>query len=428
MLLVPSIGEIDSLKYLTNQQCHVNSLIDTSPKNLILKLFTSNITPSISDTPSLYTEPNSFGYPNCINNREDQNYSNNTGILLNGSRWQINTSYNSIGSSISSSGLASQNTITLINYTGQLPLPGDIVGTVSGNSYKVPSGISGSAVSPTLITNVGSFTNTSGNIVTNGTGIITINNTLLNFVSDSINITGSNTTTSYPQQTFTFTGAVGIIYGYFVTRANNMPSNISGVSGAATATPTKFTITNCSGINGNSYFNIPLTTLTSSNITIGMRVISDNANTGTSGIPGGRTIIGIDRISTTDTSKSTIYIDSPLTLDISSINNNTSLDFNYSVLSINDNNPHGLVPGDIIYIDKESSPNLIPNTYTVFTTPNSTSFTTTPALYQPSDDSLVNGTCTLYNSIVFAERFTNGPYTVRQNNDTIKVSLNISLN
>jgi len=107
-LLVPNIGELESLRYLVNQQGSVGELRESSPKNLILKLFTCNTTPQEGDVPgningALYFEPYatgnqsgygtapSTGYPACINNRSDQAYNQNFGILLNGSRWKIAT-------------------------------------------------------------------------------------------------------------------------------------------------------------------------------------------------------------------------------------------------------------------------------------------------------------------------------------------------
>lgn len=102
-LLVPNIGELESLRYLVANNNHVPTLGDQSPRNLVLKLFTSNTTPVESDVPSptAYFEPygvgntNAYGYapttgyPFCVNNRTDQAYTQQTGILLNGSRWTI---------------------------------------------------------------------------------------------------------------------------------------------------------------------------------------------------------------------------------------------------------------------------------------------------------------------------------------------------
>ena len=58
-LLVPNIGELESLRYLIANNNHTPSLADQSPRNLVLKLFVSNTTPAEGDVPSAtaYFEP-----------------------------------------------------------------------------------------------------------------------------------------------------------------------------------------------------------------------------------------------------------------------------------------------------------------------------------------------------------------------------------
>ena len=51
-LLVPNIGELESLRYLIANNNHTPSLADQSPRNLVLKLFVSNTTPAEGDVPS----------------------------------------------------------------------------------------------------------------------------------------------------------------------------------------------------------------------------------------------------------------------------------------------------------------------------------------------------------------------------------------
>ena len=155
-LLVPVIGEIESLRYLVGANNHVATISETNPRNLILKLFSSNTSIADTNVPSAtyntrgdfyepynatgtvgYGTAATTGYPLCVNNRTDQNFSSNYGILLNGSRW----TYASVG---------------------------------------------------------------------------------------------GGTTFSYPEQTFTFTGAAGNIYGYYLTRATNLPILVHGVVDAAT--------------------------------------------------------------------------------------------------------------------------------------------------------------------------------------------------
>ena len=68
--------------------------------------------------------------------------------------------------------------------------------------------------------------------------------------------------------------------------------------------------------------------------------------------------------------------------------------------------PHGLNPGDVIYIAQGTGGAHVAAHYTVFETPSDTTITTSPAL----GGMLVRQ---LYSSIFFVERFTNGPYAIQ---------------
>lgn len=332
-LLVPNIGEIESLRYLIAQNNFVADLEDTSPRNLVLKLYTSNTTPSEGDVPSTssYFEPyidgnvNGYGttantgYPNCVNNRTDQSYTQQYGILLNGSRW--------------------------------------------------------------VIKNV-----------------------------------GSGTTATYPEQTFTFSGPAGNIYGYYVTRANNMPVAVQGVEHAAGVgigtTVTKGNNSDpCIGVVGNSYFIVdPQVAI--DDLTLGQYVA------GNLGIATGTRIIGIDR------ALQVVYIDKPLVDNIQAATD-PSIDFSYGKIQVTN---HGLRRGDILYIAAGAgNTTLESNVYTVFDVPNADEFYTTPALTATSNGVLGLNTATLYSSIMYAERFTNGPYNIQNNGDQIKITLNVAL-
>lgn len=52
-LLVPNNGEGDALQYFVNK---------ATPENLVLRLFTNNVTPGETDTAGTYTEASGFGY------------------------------------------------------------------------------------------------------------------------------------------------------------------------------------------------------------------------------------------------------------------------------------------------------------------------------------------------------------------------------
>ena len=97
-LLVSDSGELQSLRYLVNTNRDI-------PRNLILKLYTSNTIPSETDVPSQtkYFEPYddsgivgygtapSTGYPSVINVRHDEDYQRQYGLILNGSQWNVRT-------------------------------------------------------------------------------------------------------------------------------------------------------------------------------------------------------------------------------------------------------------------------------------------------------------------------------------------------
>jgi hypothetical protein len=332
-LLVPNIGELESLRYLVASNNHTASLSDQSPRNLVLKLFTSNTTPSESDVPSAtdYYEPYgigntnaygfvpSTGYPNCVNNRTDQDYTSQTGILLNGSRWTI----------------------------AQV---------------------------------------------------------------------GSGTTATYPEQTFTFTGDAGDVYGYYVTRANNMPVTVQGVENYAAVgvgtTVTKGDNTDpVIGVIGNFFITVdPDQSI--DDLTLGMVV------GGNDGIQPDTKVIGIDG------ALKVIFLDKPL-IDNIQVATDPSVTFSYGKIVVTD---HQLVAGDIIYIAAGAgNTTIVPNVYTVFSVPNANEFFTTPSLTPIANSDPSWDTATLYSSIMYAERFTNGPYSIQNNGDQIKITLNVAL-
>jgi hypothetical protein len=332
-LLVPNIGELESLRYLVAQNNHTASLADQSPRNLVLKLFTSDTTPVESDIPSAtaYFEPygigntNAYGfspitgYPNCVNNRTDQNYTSQTGILLNGSRWRINQ-------------------------------------------------------------------------------------------------VGSGTTATYPEQTFTFSGDAGNVFGYYVTRANNLPIAVQGVLNAATVgvgtTVTKGDATDpVIGVVGNFFITVD-PDQSVDDITLG-QVVGGNA-----GIQTNTIVVGIDR------NLKVIYLDKAL-IDNIQVATDPSVTFSFGKIV---ESGHQLVAGDILYVAAGTgNTTLTSNTYTVFSVPNANEFFTTPALSPTPNNIAGLSSATLYSSIMYAERFTNGPYTIQNNGDQIKITLNVAL-
>ena len=387
-LLVPNIGELESLRYLLNATHEI-------PRNLVLKLFTSNTTPAEGDVPSqtAYYEPyadgntlgygtaSNTGYPLVVNNRSDQDYTNNYGILLNGNRWAISTAGDPIASG-TGTGSAGAYTISVASVTGTISVGNLVSGTGIGSGAKV-SRVDGATV------------------------VLTVANS--GAVSGTVNFTGGVTTATYPEQTFTFTAAAGNIYGYYLARANNLPLALHGVEDAASAaaatTLTKGDNSNpCAGTVGQNFITLPNVAAIMDNICVGMTV------GGNSAVPANTTVIGMDLLNRI------VYISADLTDNIQ-VETDSSITLDYSKVNATG---HSLVVGDVIYIAQGTTSTAVAGTYTVFEVPDANTFHTTPALSGTGD-------LTLHSSIMFAERFTNGPYPIQNNGDQIKITLNVSL-
>jgi hypothetical protein len=141
-------------------------------------------------------------------------------------------------------------------------------------------------------------------------------------------------------------------------------------------------------------------------ITVGMRVVGNTA------VASGTTITGVD------IAQRYIYLSTNLIGNIQ-VATDSSIDLNWSSVSTGAT-AHNLQVGDVIYVAAGTGGSTVtPGHYTVFTK-TSTAFTTTPALAGA-------GNATLLPSILFAERFTNGPYPIQNNGDQIKITLNVSL-
>lgn len=462
-LLVTNNGEIESLRNLLNANQSI-------PRNLILKLFTTNTYPAESDTPSQtrYYEPYidgnvigygqavSTGYPAVINNRTDQDYQQQYGILLNGNRWGIATESAPV-TTVNGDGTAGEYLITVASNAGIKK--GDYVtgGDVGTGAYVVD--IDGVTLNLS-VKNTGTFT------------------------ASALSFGEGRTTASYPEQTFTFSAAAGDIYGYYLARANNMPTTIHGVADAASAAAaTTITKSGIRGQLGNAYIELPAITNTTAatgtsgtfelsvtattGVAIGQRVtgtsvatgtrvvgiagttvyidtalagavngnvnflsevaadlakgmvVSTNAgNTGPDGLDADTKIIGIDRETSEADGTVIVYLNNALIDNIQPTNNNDDIDFDFTEVTATG---HGLVVGDVIYIDQgTANAATTAGTYTIHSVENANTFTTEPAL----DGA---GNLTLYSSIFFAERFTNGPYSIQNDGDQIKVTLNVSL-
>jgi len=475
-LLVTDQGEIDSLRTLLNATHEI-------PRNLVLKLYTGPSTaPSEQDVPSAtkYFEPYNAtnnsgygsapttGYPLVVNNRteEDQDFSEQYGILLNGNRWTIATTAAAVANT-TCSGTSGTYQIAVADATDILK--GDYV-TATGipaNTYVVDIDGLNIELSQKLTANI-----TAGTACAFGRG---------------------RTTASYPEQIFTFTSAAGNVYGYYLSRANNMPVTLQGVvDGGTVAAATTVVKEECKGVIGNSYIELKDSTVvsaisagaqngfvitvasgtgvvkgqvvTGTNIPAETRVVgvatndiyldkpitggnaSGNATfkkniaeeltvgqvvtktggagqTGPDAFPASTTITGIDLATKSGEQGPRVYLSNQLTDNIGTASSNDKVDFDFSIMTTDPSGSavdHNLNVGDVIYIGQGTSSTITSQHYTVHTVPTNSTFTTTPALSGTGD-------ATLYSSIFFAEQFTNGPYAIQNNGDQIKVTLNVSL-
>ena len=476
-LLVTDQGEIDSLRTLLNATHEI-------PRNLVLKLYTGPATaPTEQDVPSAtkYFEPYNAsnnsgygsapttGYPLIVNNRteEDQDYSAQYGILLNGNRWTIATTASDVANTTCS---GTTGTYQIVVDDNTDIKKGDYV-TATGvpiNTYVVDIDGTNLELSQKL-----SATITAGTACSFGRG---------------------RTTASYPEQIFTFTSAAGNVYGYYLARANNMPVTLQGVvdGGTVAALGTSIVKEQCKGIIGNNYIelkddtvvsaissgaqngfvitvasgtgvkkgqivtgtNIPAETrvvgvatndvyldkaITGGNasgnatfkiniaeeLTVGQAVTQTGGagQTGPDAFPASTTITGIDLATKSGEQGPRVYLSNQLTDNIGTASSNDKVDFDFSIMTTDPSGSavdHNLNVGDVIYIGQGTSSTITSQHYTVHTVPTNSTFTTTPALSGTGD-------ATLYSSIFFAEQFTNGPYAIQNNGDQIKVTLNVSL-
>ena len=144
-----------------------------------------------------------------------------------------------------------------------------------------------------------------------------------------------------------------------------------------------------------------------------MAVTHSNVQGEVNAIPAGTKVTGFDEI------ERIVYLNKELVNNVQTATGD-QVNFGFSQVTATS---HGLAEGDVIYIASGAGNTTTESsTYTVFKSLDANTFSTVPALAVGA-----GGSSTLYSSIMFAERFTNGPYNIQNNGDQIKVTLNISL-
>ena len=308
------------------------------------------------------------------------------------------------------------------------------------------------------------------------------------FTNQNLDFGQGRTTASYPEETFTFSGAAGDVYGYMLVRANNMPTTIHGVEDAATiSAATTISKTGVRGTIGNNYIRLAAitntTTVTGSSgefqITVGSTAGLEAYQrvTGT-GIAAGARIAGITGTTVYLTKANTGAVSGNGTFQAEVGQNLTvgmrvsqtatagviggapnGIDANTIITGIDHetDDANGTV---IVYLNNVLIDNIQPSNSndevdfdfskvtatghglvkgdTVYIDQGTGNTTTTPGTYTVFNVIDANtftttkaldgtGDATLYSAIFFAERFTNGPYAIQNAGDQIKVTLNVSL-
>jgi hypothetical protein len=394
-LLVSDNGELQSLRYLVNSDRNI-------PRNLILKLYTSNTVPTETDVPSqtAYYEPYdatglvgygtapSTGYPSIINARHDEDYSRQYGIFLNGSEWNVRTILNPIATT-TGSGNVNEYTITVSSAAN------NIYGYYLIRANNLPISLNGVEHAVNVGTGLTiSKAQTSGTI---GNSYID----LFPFAS-SPSVAGVGS-----EFTLTVSSNVGINTRQRVEGAGIAAgARVVGIMNTTTIVLDKKNTGTVSGV-ATFYQEIV------EDICVGMGVTHGNIGGEVAAILDDTTITGIDE------KTGRVYLSSELQNNIQNATGNVVY-FNYAEVSVGATT-HGLVAGDVIYVAAgAANTTTTSGTYTIHTTEDESTFTTIPAMTGI-------GSATLYSSIFFAERFTNGPYNIQNNGDQIKVTLNVSL-
>ncbi len=478
-LLVTDQGEIDSLRTLLNATHEI-------PRNLMLKLYTApTVAPLEQDTPSQtkYYEPynanNSHnngagpttGYPSIVNNRteENQKYTDQYGKLLNGNRWDIQTKEQPVATGVQVTGTSGNYGIT-VNTTDDIK-KGDylqVTGGIPANTYVVDIDGTNIELSQKLTANmtatpvdfgrgrttasypeeVFTFSGPAGDVY--GYFLARANN-MPHALAGKLD--GGTVAAGTAVEKPDVKGVIGNKYielkdnpiaggaisagaqnGFVITITTNANKVKKGQKVTGTNIPDETRVVGISGndiyidkaiTGGNATGNATFTENVAEDLTVGMTLAKTSGQSGPDAIPANTKIVGIDYATNTGAGDQgpRLWIDKALTDNIGTASSNDKVDFGFSVVTSDPGGTavaHGLNVGDVIYIAQGSTSTITAAHYTIASVPTNSTFTTTPAMQGTGD-------ATLHNSLFFAEKFTNGPYSIQNSGDQIKVTLNVSL-
>jgi hypothetical protein len=399
-LLVPNIGEQESLRYLVNQT-------NNTPRNLILKLLSNASSsawggPAESDSPAsliaaTYKEPYTYatgtgadnsgtpyGYPPC-----DAPYANQRGILLDGSNWTVTPLMGTAHASLDTNTAAyPEQTFTFSG--GPVYIHGYYVARANSiaqnflNNTTSAATITSSTYAPTN----GAATSTA---TTNILGVKTLAMAAVLATTAGTQTAGQG---AYNSTAITCTSVTGVSVGDYVVGTGVGPyARVTAITGSIISVSSPCTGTLVAASTALTFY--------PGGIAYGQTVSGTGIN------PGAK-VVGYD--------PTTGYV----TLDLTHTGTVTgTMTFSYLQVSAT---AHGALPGDVVYIARGSGNTTMTEGSYIVNTVAANTFTTIPALDGTTTNSVI-----LYDSIMFLEKFTNGPYYIQNNGDQIKITLNVSL-
>jgi len=412
-LLVPDIGEQESIRYIVNNT-------QQAPRNLILKLVSSTTAtpayaPAEADTPkslrtALFVEPytyannatadsSPYGYQkvtdtgtNVISRAPSSVYSNQYGILLHGSNWTVTTTAG--GTNVTTASYPQQ---TFQFTSGSTYIHGYYVAranTISQQFLNNSGATAGVTVAAT------SFTATAAAAIATPVVTNTLGSKIL--ALSPVQQAAANASQGTGQGAYnstsilmnvTVTASVG---DYVVGTGVGPYARVTAIVGTGSTCVVSVSVPCTGAVSGTLSFY-------TGKVAPGQTV----ADVGNATIPAATTVTGYDPVN------GYVFMSAAFTGTVS-----TTITFSYlNVLAT----AHGGTNGDVIFLANDTAV-ITEQSYTIQNVA-ANSFDTWPAI--PS--TATTGRVVIYDSIMYEEKFTNGPYYIQNNGDQIKITLNVSL-
>lgn len=396
-LLVPNIGEQESLRFLVNYS-------HNKPTNLILKLISSSSAttlpgPAETDTPvsllaGTYKEPytfalggsaaaSPFGYPVA-----DAPYVNEFGKLLDGTNWTCTAAE---GTDTSTASYPEQT----FNFTsGSVYIHGYMVSRANSVIQQFKNNTTAAV---TIAANAALTGTASAATATGGPNGFSTNTLGSVYVQVNAVATSTGSAGGFNTANFTVASATGILVGQYAIGTNVGPyARVIGINGTTISV------------------SVPCTGTVSGSVSFYEGRFAQGQDITGTGIPGSTTVVGYDP------TNGIITLSQAANATVSGV-----VTAAFRVVAAT---AHGALPGDVVYLARQTgNVTLVTGTYIVNNCPDANSFETTPAISTAASATGGANGVIIYDSIMFLEKFTNGPYFIQNNGDQIKVTLNVSL-